>query len=734
MIENALLGQSSFVGRDGFRWWIGQIAPRQAQVTQNSTGDGWGNRYKVRIMGYHPFTEEVGDQDLPYAQVMLPVTAGSGGGNYAQSPVLQPNDTVFGFFLDGDEAQVPMIIGHFGRTSQVSSGTVEAPYQPATAFTDVTPQNAKVEPDQSNEQNKDSQPSPSSAAQGQKKDQAGTGQVILTADTCRPNPISKMANIVENLGMKVEQLTGSISSLSGEISIAADIIEAQANKFVGNLMNNLFDELEGLGKQGLLKLYKFVYAKVFAATRSGTAAHLAGVAAQTALLGPVGFLQESLACVANKVVEGLAGTIEDLLYDFFDEARSYAGCAGAQFTGAFVNKIIDEIEKGMTGPLDTVAKIIAPGFKVADFLLGAASNLYDLGAFLDCNQSNQGKCPQDKEYVVGGSSREKGEDPFDYVMNAMNFSRSVGNLASDFERQYGKWDIFGTGRTVIPQGDGSGPPPVGTSVIPGGCYVGPRRNCTGPYIEIFGGGGAGAKAEVLMGSFIDNTPGLRKLVGGVQRTGQIVGAKILDTGKGYKYPPLVNFRDKCDIGYGAYGRAILGGPNDDQVVAIVIDNPGENYPAKDNPDPDDTGLIDVIVTIGGTGYVPTDRITIPGISTTGTTFIPAPDVPTVIPIDGVEITPIPDQIPDTPGPLVPPGVIGIGTTTPIFEIEVGEGGEVTQVKVLNILRFNEELPQLVINSDTGSGVQLRPVFGIIPKDRLSPDGRQVGIVSVIDCI
>ena len=47
-----------------------------------------------------------------------------------------------------------------------------------------------------------------------------------------------------------------------------------------------------------------------------------------------------------------------------------------------------------------------------------------------------------------------------------------------------------------------------------------------------------------MGSFID-TPGLRKLVGGVQRTGSIVGAKILDTGKGYgKYPPLVNFRDK----------------------------------------------------------------------------------------------------------------------------------------------------------------------------------------------
>jgi hypothetical protein len=67
-------------------------------------------------------------------------------------------------------------------------------------------------------------------------------------------------------------------------------------------------------------------------------------------------------------------------------------------------------------------------------------------------------------------------------------------------------------------------------------------------------------------------------------------------------------------------------------------------------------------------------------------------------------------------------------------VEIGEGGEISDVTVINILRFNEELPQLVINSETGSGVQLRPVFGIIPKDRLTADGRQVGIVSVIDCI
>ena len=52
MIENNLL-KSNFLGRDGFRWWVGQIAPESAQGKQIN-GAGWGNRAKVRILGYHP--------------------------------------------------------------------------------------------------------------------------------------------------------------------------------------------------------------------------------------------------------------------------------------------------------------------------------------------------------------------------------------------------------------------------------------------------------------------------------------------------------------------------------------------------------------------------------------------------------------------------------------------------------------------------------------------------------
>ena len=51
MIENNLL-KTNFIGKDGFRWWIGQIAPEEVLGDQlNLIGNAWGCRLKVRIIG-----------------------------------------------------------------------------------------------------------------------------------------------------------------------------------------------------------------------------------------------------------------------------------------------------------------------------------------------------------------------------------------------------------------------------------------------------------------------------------------------------------------------------------------------------------------------------------------------------------------------------------------------------------------------------------------------------------
>ena len=66
MIEQSLL-KSNFIGRDGFRWWVGQI-PKIDSWSEQASGKGWGIRYKVRIMGYHPYDENIlSDDDLPWA-------------------------------------------------------------------------------------------------------------------------------------------------------------------------------------------------------------------------------------------------------------------------------------------------------------------------------------------------------------------------------------------------------------------------------------------------------------------------------------------------------------------------------------------------------------------------------------------------------------------------------------------------------------------------------------------
>ena len=65
MIEESLF-KTNYLGRDGFRWWVGQVAPNGEYTEEQSNGGGWGNRVKVRILGYHPYSVvELPNKDLP---------------------------------------------------------------------------------------------------------------------------------------------------------------------------------------------------------------------------------------------------------------------------------------------------------------------------------------------------------------------------------------------------------------------------------------------------------------------------------------------------------------------------------------------------------------------------------------------------------------------------------------------------------------------------------------------
>jgi hypothetical protein len=91
--------RNSFLGQDGFIWWVGVVIDRQDPLHLG--------RCKIRIKGVHEDdTSKVSNENLPWAQPLNPVN------NSFQSPsTLKEGDIVIGFFMDGEHSQFPIVFG-----------------------------------------------------------------------------------------------------------------------------------------------------------------------------------------------------------------------------------------------------------------------------------------------------------------------------------------------------------------------------------------------------------------------------------------------------------------------------------------------------------------------------------------------------------------------------------------------------------------------------------------------
>ena len=104
-----------FLGFNGFIWFVGVV---EARNDPTYTG-----RLKVRALGHHTGDKEIlPTADLPWAHVMLPVTA-AGITGLGQSPSgLVEGSWVLGYFRDGNTRQEPVIMGSLpGRPSELAN-------------------------------------------------------------------------------------------------------------------------------------------------------------------------------------------------------------------------------------------------------------------------------------------------------------------------------------------------------------------------------------------------------------------------------------------------------------------------------------------------------------------------------------------------------------------------------------------------------------------------------------
>ena len=150
----------------------------------------------------------------------------------------------------------------------------------------------------------------------------------------------------------------------------------------------------------------------------------------------------------------------------------------------------------------------------------------------------------------------------------------------------------------------------------------------------------------------------------------IIGAIVTSGGSGYSFPPSVEFTDNCNLGFGASGQAII---KDGQVIAIVMNSNGENYPMGDIIQ---TSVADVIVIDGGSNYSDGDI-----------------------------------------------GVDNFGNT---YSLNIENGVIIDAKPDLNNIGIGDKV-EIIVESDTGVGALLKPVFGSLNQDSGDP-------IKQVDCV
>lgn len=93
-----------YTGKDPFTFWFGVIEDRMDPLEIG--------RCRVRILGFHPETrKDFPTEKLPWASTVQPTNSASISGKGISPVGLVEGSWVVGFFVDGNHAQVPIIIG-----------------------------------------------------------------------------------------------------------------------------------------------------------------------------------------------------------------------------------------------------------------------------------------------------------------------------------------------------------------------------------------------------------------------------------------------------------------------------------------------------------------------------------------------------------------------------------------------------------------------------------------------
>ena len=328
-----------------FLWWIGQVVDdsmwrdniNPGKYEDKTSIPGWGRRYKVRIIGLHDQGETTIPSDqLPWAQVMYPVTAGGGQTAAMDSTKLRQGNMVFGFFLDGQERQVPVIMGVLGNNSQTVLAQKNSTV--ADTVTDTQPgilaksgysEGTNPKSGTAREVPPDDDLSLEEPAEGTASNESADGiQQTTAADSRRqakceekialmkPDPkefisscLKGIQTVIENLTNRIDTILQSLQSyadaITNNITNAQEAIQniiQSASREISKFMKPIFDKIQEFALKTLTKGFNMIIAALPSSMRFQ-------------FKDMVQQITELMLCMYNKMTGGLQDQIVGSLSD-----------------------------------------------------------------------------------------------------------------------------------------------------------------------------------------------------------------------------------------------------------------------------------------------------------------------------------------------------------------------------------------------------------------------------------
>ena len=579
MIDHALL-QSNFAGRDGFVWWIGKVAhPKFWRDGATDVEEGWPFRCKVRIIGYHPFNEEeLAEDDLPWAHVMVPAHSGAGQACLGESSRMVGGETVFGFFMDGEEGQQPVIFGALQRNlkgpknERVSidqkSGAVKrekgSAFSPLSGriaagngLTTQPPSLSKpASTPKQNAENKAGETAEDQSGESKEGVRRNTQATRLFCDVAYTHTAS---NACEN--DSISKITHAIGSFLKTINALTQF----AQVYVDAAANLVSDIRRVLGKTTRLIIGAVKW--LVNAIRDKIMCYLGkrfkdmvGLIVPEPQKSPVvqalKRIMDIVFCVLEKLGFSIGAFIKDLLKQMIGKTINTSVCAIEQALGAILAKLNDAISAALKPIMEGLDWLIGALGQVSGLLGQVSSYVNLIMSFLSCDSL---QCKDYDDWSQSWGLSTKGAQNMASVLDKSKIIQDIDKLAADggdlsflsmlggnLEQFFDCNEKIRNPRTQDDLDD----------TIPPGFIL---DQCVPPSVYIAGDNIKPAKVRPIVSS----------------TTGGILSIEIINSGLGYEVPPRISIIDKTGHGGGAIAQAKID--DDGRLTQIFMVNTGSEY-------------------------------------------------------------------------------------------------------------------------------------------------------------